>query len=381
MNEELTPDERAAMRSRIVGGARDIKPAGAHRNAWIAGSIAAGAVATSTLSAPQIANMPSPTVTATTVPTPTPTSTPTSIPTQTTPVVAFGGDCSAVLGDPEVSDILGVPMTGVPVITGDARVLGGISCEWRALDSADFTSMSVTVVPWADIPDSVRQDVGVVPECPVGFTCSYSERHGDAWVSAEATDASEAIAAVKAVGSRAADAPLSARTLPATAWSIPDCDGVVIEAVRSALTRDVSKTTGTDYFPHGPVWDVMTSNGAAGWCDFFGPEDDGQAFFSLDVTFWPGASLDPAGAIARGEQQVSLTGATSAWMLPASDLGGGRVDAEAPGGSGDPHRRQAGRRGDACRGGGPAGANGAVTRVDPVAYRTAGSPRTCPRAV
>ena len=68
MNDELTPSERAALRARIVGGAHDITPVGAHRNAWIAGSVAAalvvaiagGVAVTSTLSAPEIATTPSP---------------------------------------------------------------------------------------------------------------------------------------------------------------------------------------------------------------------------------------------------------------------------------------------------------------------------------
>lgn len=67
MNDQLTPEERAVMRARLVGGARDIKPVGAHRGAVIAGSIAAalviaiagGVAATTTLSAPEIATTPS----------------------------------------------------------------------------------------------------------------------------------------------------------------------------------------------------------------------------------------------------------------------------------------------------------------------------------
>ncbi|MDR6099706.1 hypothetical protein [Microbacterium sp. SORGH_AS_0454] len=137
MNDELTPSERAALRARIVGGAHDIKHVGAHRNAWIAGSVAAvmvvaiagGVAVTSTLSAPEIATTPSPTVTTTTtpIPIPTPTSapTPTMSPTTVLQALAFGGECSVVLDDETVSEFFGVPMKPGTNLLGGARVLGG----------------------------------------------------------------------------------------------------------------------------------------------------------------------------------------------------------------------------------------------------------------
>ncbi|WP_156459244.1 hypothetical protein [Microbacterium sp. Leaf151] len=110
MNDELTPSERSALRAQILGGARGIKPVGAHRNAVIAGSIAAvlvvaiagGVAATSTLSAPEIAATPTPTETATSppaptsAPSPTPTATPTSVSRVTQPAPRFAFACDDV---------------------------------------------------------------------------------------------------------------------------------------------------------------------------------------------------------------------------------------------------------------------------------------------
>ncbi|WP_278101220.1 hypothetical protein AB0870_05065 [Microbacterium proteolyticum] len=178
MNDELTPDERAAMRARIVGGARDIAPVGAHRNAWIAGSVAAvlvaaiagGVVAASTLSAPQIANTPSPSATATVAPvdpTPTPTPTPTLQRTVTSPTSRFSFDCGDVA--PRVAEIFGgtVPEVAstIPRRRGNLwqpgpmeysfAQAGALYCEFGDLLG---TSATIALVPEAEgaIEDQAR---------------------------------------------------------------------------------------------------------------------------------------------------------------------------------------------------------------------------------
>ncbi|WP_022879677.1 hypothetical protein [Microbacterium sp. B19] len=165
MNDELTPSERAAMRSRILGGARDIKPVGAHRNAWIAGSVAAvlvaaiagGVVATSTLSAPQIANTPSPTATTEpVVPTPTPTPTPSAMPTPpphvvTQPASRFSFGCDDVartvrgfFGGEVPETALALPRPrGNFMIPGPAQYAfaqaGDVYCEFGEIGGTNLT--------------------------------------------------------------------------------------------------------------------------------------------------------------------------------------------------------------------------------------------------
>lgn len=180
MNDELTPSERAALRSRILGGARDIKPAGAHRNAWIAGSVAAvlvvaitgGVVATSTLSAPQIATTPSPTATtAPVVPTPTPSATPTPTPqrTVTAPVSRFSFGCADIA--PRVAEFFGgtVPEVAstIPRRRGNAwqpgpmeysfAQAGAVYCEY-----GEQLSTSVTVALMPDAQGAVEDRARVI---------------------------------------------------------------------------------------------------------------------------------------------------------------------------------------------------------------------------
>lgn len=232
MNDELTPDERAAMRARILGGARGITPTGAHRGTWIAGSVAAalivaiagGVAATSTLSAPEIATSPSPNATAPTprfTATPTPTLSPTApSQTPTAPALAFGGDCSTVLDDSTVSAIAGVEMrlSREPIVW-DARWLGGISCQWRAQDPTEWQVVNLTVLPWSVVPDEVRSRVGAAPVCDGGGPCDYSERFGDAWVVVGSDDGARGTcgrgggrARSRVAGDRAA--PLARRVAP-----------------------------------------------------------------------------------------------------------------------------------------------------------------------
>ncbi|WZH37019.1 MAG: hypothetical protein PIR02_20085 [Microbacterium enclense] len=189
MNDELTPDERAAMRARIVGGARDISPAGAHRNAWIAGSVAAvlvvaiagGVVATSTLSAPPIANTPTPTVTLPPIPEPTPTPTPTvgEQRTVTQPVSRFAFGCDDVAPrvaeffDGEVPDVAST----IPRSRGNAWTQGPLQYSFAQAGAlyCEFGDIGGTWVTVAMIPDAQgaiedRESV-VGPDCGASLPC------------------------------------------------------------------------------------------------------------------------------------------------------------------------------------------------------------------
>ncbi|MCM3500558.1 hypothetical protein M3667_01530 [Microbacterium sp. P26] len=343
MNDQLTPDERAALRARIVGGARDIKPAGAHRGAWIAGSVAAllvvalagGVAATATLSAPPVANTPSPSPTATVSPVPTPTASPTPTPTSTprAPIVAFGGDCAAVLTDEEATEFSGIPMRAMSFLpVWDERWLGGLDCEWRAADADTYWALSVTVLPWASVPDEVRAQSGVVPACEGGAICDYSQRFGDAWVAVAASEASPLVEVADTVGARASQSPGVPTSLVASAWQLTDCEAQLRNAVAAGLGRDDLRPIGTDNVPHGQVWDVLVANGFAAWCSFTaGPYEEVDAP-NLRVSLAAGAQADAREVSAFGGVPVSVTGADAAWWIPAADGLGARVFAAAPGG-------------------------------------------------
>lgn len=345
MNDELTPAERAALRARIVGGARGIKPAGAHRGAWIAGSVAAalvvaiagGVAATSTLSAPPVATTPAPSATVSAEPTPTlaPPTTPTSSPpsTPTAPAVAFGGDCSAVLDDAEASALVGADVRlspGLPV--WDSDVLGGISCQWRAEAPEDWRALNITVLPWSVVPEQVRARVDAVPVCEGGGPCDYSQRFGDTWVVADAGDSAVAVRAVEEVGSKPAASAVGERPLRADAWRLADCREEIGGAVGKTLGRDDLGPLGTDNVPQGQVWNVLEARGVAAWCSFAPTSYDETAPPFLRVSIGAGEVSDAREVERFGGTPVTVTGAQAAWWLARSDGNGGSVRADASGG-------------------------------------------------
>lgn len=323
MNDELTPDERAAMRARIASGARDIAPVGAHRNVWIAGSIAAvlvvaiagGVVATSTLSAPQIATTPSPTVTESVAPSPTPTSTPVPAPTTLTPSVAFDGDCAAVLTEEAVSSIVGVPMALSNGLSAQsAEVLGGVSCQWGATGDG-YQAVGVAVFPWAVVPETVQAQVGVVPDCGDGFSCDYAQRVDDAVVLVWASRAEELTALAAAVSERAALSLGTAPSLPAGAWGVPECSDIRDAVDRSRGGMDIVDHRG-DYYPRGFSWQVMSERGAAAYCavdNLSAPEGTATV---VDFMFGPGASPDLDEISRRGGTRTPVEGSDAAWYFP-----------------------------------------------------------------
>ena len=326
MNDELTPDERAAMRARILGGARDITPAGAHRKAWIAGivavalvvAIAGGVVATSTLSSPVIATTPSPSPTVSSEPTPSPSPTPTPSATNGAlpPTVAFDGECAAVLSDDAVSSIVGTPMIlSNGVSAQDAGVLGGVTCQWIAAGDG-YQAVGISVFRWEVVPDAVRSQIGVIPDCAVdGYSCEYAQRFGDAAVLVWASRTDDLTALADAVGDRAALSPGSAGSLPPDAWTVPECS-----VVRDALDRERGRSDIVDhrgdYYPRGYGWEVMSGNGAAAYCAVDNLSAPEGAATVVDVVFGPGALPDLEEIDRRGGVPAAVAGADAAWYLP-----------------------------------------------------------------
>ncbi|WP_136587876.1 hypothetical protein [Microbacterium hydrothermale] len=327
MNDELTPEERAALRARIMGGARDIMPVGGHRAAWIAGSIAAvlvvgiagGVAVTSTLGAPQVATSPSPTAAViepepTTTPTPTPTPTPSATSTAPTPD-AFGGDCANVLSDEEASAIVGVEMVlANGLAPDDPGVLGGISCQWRA-SGEGYEAVGVSVFPSDVVPETLRGSLGVPSNCSLdALGCRSDARFGDAVVSAWGSTDAQVAALLAEVGPRAEERPGVGSAVPPGAWAVPDCETVLRLAQDARGEGDLTPHRG-DYFPFGLAWDVMSANGAAGYCAL----DNGSSVDSaavIDILFGPGSEPDAAAIEKMSGVAVSVEGADAAWHFP-----------------------------------------------------------------
>lgn len=116
----------------------------------------------------------------------TPTPSPSITPTPTPIAQAFGGDCTEMLSDSEVSGLFGPIVALDPVqqarqrIAEEASVIreGGIACDW----AFDQVRVSVVVLPVAVVPSELHSSD---PEfaCVSGFTdCSWRTVTGPWWI-------------------------------------------------------------------------------------------------------------------------------------------------------------------------------------------------------
>jgi hypothetical protein len=370
MNDELTPDERAAMRARIVGGARGIRPVGAHRNAWIAGSVAValvaavagGVVATSTLSAPQIATTPTPSPTATTESTPTPTQTPTPTPSPTpaaaAPAVAFGGQCSRMLDDFEarnfVSDAApwtwGDGIEATPPSSPDIHaLLGGLSCWW----GGEQESFGVTVLPRSVVPTSIIETWQSTLRCDLGIVCLAEQTVGDLWVGvqwyepgwpqeqtfSESSEIDRVRASAQAVLAMVLPRAQVASGAPQPDLALsplPECasfDDVVAQWAGAELEAGYP----TDWVPSGPIWDITVAAGANRYCGWhLNPAESMQSPLAVEFYIQPLLGAPRAEDLrSTGMAYRDIPGTSSAWLKesvenPGSvrmivDVGGTRV--------------------------------------------------------
>ncbi|MDQ1122784.1 hypothetical protein [Microbacterium trichothecenolyticum] len=343
MNAELTPEEHAALRARIVGGARGIKPAGAHRGAVIAGAIAAvlviavagGVAATSTLSAPQIATTPSPTATVTAVETPTPTSTPVSTATPpAVPVVAFGGDCDQMMTDAEASDFLrggGAARYASSQLeadtSGSLALLGGISCTW-ANEGDGFT-----VVVGA--PDAIAPELAASissTRCVRNGGCSLGQTTGDLWIAVQdhtspadvsvgftadeiATAAVRLERVISFIGRKAHAAPVATidSVLP-TRWTLTDCETLQgrIETITGGPVTSYTPRD-DDLQPTELVDRVLTSSAGMTACSYRQGAQDSRGH--IIVTLMPGASAPSSSVLDLPDvDETDVAGADKAWI-------------------------------------------------------------------
>lgn len=357
MNDELTPDERAALRARIVGGARDIKPAGAHRGAWVAGSIAAvlvvgiagGVAVTSTLSAPPVATSPSPSPTASILepaPTPTPSASSVSPPARPEPAVVLGGRCDALLDTDEASgfvqDAVASPFANsirsTPPMQNDMLgLLGGLSCAW----STDQDGFSVTVLPSAALPAGTVDAWRADERCGPGELCLAEKTIGDLWVGVNWWDPAynrdpspQVTAAVERVRAAAEDVLSTVEPRLAGAVGVPRVEvaGAPLPAC-AALDALVSDWAGADVetgYPSdniasGPVWDIAVAAGVARFCGWSSyPTDDYGRALALGFYTQPLLGEPTAADLEeRSLRPIEVPGTSAAWIEDGTSNGAG----------------------------------------------------------
>ncbi|MFS0733457.1 hypothetical protein ABC304_15850 [Microbacterium sp. 1P10UB] len=355
-DDQLTPAEHAAVRQRLLAGARRIEPVGRHRNAWIAGSVAVvlilalagGAVGLGGLlgtAQPQPATTatatasPSPTPTAT----PTPSSSPTPSPTPTeppppVPVVAFDGDCSRVLTDEEASQAAGVPVSLLgdigplslyPESAASARLLGGMSCSWRSDDTGIGGFVSVTVLDARAVPADITDAYSTTDCSSLSGVCETVRVVGDAWIGAtvprtvsnlgspteeELQSIDDDLAfVIDAVSSRLPETSAVAVPRQAAWWQLSPC-----EAQRAAVDRAAGGSMEAqfpgDFVPEGLSWDAMVAAGVIQWCPWYLYTDSGGGPL-FEIYAQPGVSSPDVDYLERnGLTPVEIQGADSAWI-------------------------------------------------------------------
>jgi hypothetical protein len=357
MNDELTPSERAALRARIVGGAHGIKPVGAHRNAAIAGSIAAvlvvaiagGVAATSTLSAPPVATTPAPSATVSAEPTPTPSTTPSQSPTLdrviTEPTSRFSFGCADVA--PRVAALFGgtVPEVAstIPRLTGNTWLAGpmqysfaqagALYCEFGDFEA---TWATVAMVPDADgaIEDRrsvLGQDCGVVYPCEL-VDGTYIAIDGAADGLRGTTDAD--IAMLESAYTDLRDDLLSAPPSPLQ-WAPPSGTTALTGACAALLPAErVGEILGiadavVEPAPRGgwslESW-MLTSRWDAPFCLYYGTDGDPSMDPDFGHLVWlPGGEWAFDTAVSGDEVAVTGGRSTDAARLSAGALGTGQV--------------------------------------------------------
>ncbi|WP_285135847.1 hypothetical protein [Microbacterium sp. lyk4-40-TSB-66] len=348
MNDELTPSERSALRAQILGGARGIKPVGAHRNAVIAGSIAAvlvvaiagGVAATSTLSAPPIATTPSPSATVSVAPAPTaaPTASPTVLPDTVRPVIAFGGDCARMLSLDEVSSLTGggsssfLPDQRLAMsFQGSLASIGGISCSWMTPTSA----VSVVVAAEGAIDREFAASLGQI-DCS-GFACVKGRAVGDLWIGVqmpvlpsdvpggltegEETDASVRIdAIISTVSNKPHTAPVPVGTgSDPSSWALPDCDALrraLEDVTGERLTGDLRE--GSAPLDGGLAQQVVASSAGVTTCAFGAADQESRSAITIRLT--PGVADPPQSVLdVPFTFTTEVGGADRAWTQTAYD--------------------------------------------------------------
>lgn len=337
VNDELTPREHDDLRNTVLAGARRIKPVGAHRTQLIAASVAlvlvAGIAGGAWATASFLGRSPVPAVTSPT-PTPTATPTPTTEPTESREaVVPFDGDCSRLLSDESVREIVGSDVASrVPSalsVYGDttayARVLGALHCGWIAEDWQ--SGLEITVYPSASVPDSV-QSAYVEAECLLSGLCEVGRIVGDFWVGVgiqlsgqqQWTDEGRAEAqatALEVIGGL--ESALQTTTgRPAVpnpeGWSLDGCERLA-PAVESHVAGVLTPSVPFDSVPQGSLFEIAAAAQVVLYCPWSGGDDG----VYVEVFAQTGIGSPSPEQIDSRAVVTDIPGADEAWYFLSDD--------------------------------------------------------------
>lgn len=236
------------------------------------------------------------------------------------PEMAFAGDCSQVLTDEDLNAIAPATwtLTDLNGPTPASALAGALSCRW---DGAGGGVVSVDILPVSLVSDEAlaTPDIVTCPDNEGPDLCMAELAVGDSWLIAGAGTEDALSAVVGRVGARLIGQHPVAAPLPAGSWALPDCSAIV-DAAREGGMPDAEPGVQNDSNPYGPLWDVLTADGRAGWCGAHQPQVDGIA-----VTFYPGGAdrgREPTG------EDFEVDGADRGWItVDDAGLATGIVDA------------------------------------------------------
>ncbi|KQX06549.1 MULTISPECIES: hypothetical protein [unclassified Leifsonia] len=260
-------------------------------------------------------------------PRPTPAVVTPAVAVPTAPAAAFGGDCSVVATEAEISDATGGPSVLLLPSPADAgyadwaiRGLGGIRCTWSNERS---DGVWVTVVPVATAGQDIIDDVSLGQPYCYG-ACSFSTTVGDWWyagvVSTPDDSGIDPMVAiddlVAAFGARAAANDAVAPTRIDGTWDdVPECE-ILGERVDTTalLGSDLEPTPGNVPGEAGPGF--YGSLRAADYSACFWEGDGTMA----EIGLLPGAwwAVDEQAAL-PGAVAVDVPGAVRAVLVPGAD--------------------------------------------------------------
>ena len=256
------------------------------------------------------------------------------------PALVFGGDCSVVLTDAEVSAATGGPVAAradgpVDAVTIAVEHLGGIRCAWD--DDSGLPRVWLTIIPHAAVADAAATsgaDEGSAPLCygdEVQGRCSFGRSVGEYWMAgvlytaagsdADAVDGIDALA--EAFGGRS-DRPAPAPVERPGAW-LADEDCAFTDPATVLGQPDLEATDGHNPAEAGPgVYAALRTSGYRS-CGWWGVSSS----FGLGLTTVPGAgwavreAAAMSGAITTpvdgAVESVAVATSEESWALLATD--------------------------------------------------------------
>lgn len=268
---------------------------------------------------------PAPSPTATSTPSSQPSAEPTPEPTLTSaePVQAFGGDCTQVFSDGELSDTFSTPMTdlGVNWSIGQEEALGGLKCTWWSEGFYLGAVVHLVALPASAAPDSVTDTTSCRSEY-----CEATVLTSQGWYSIVVdgymtTGDPRVVEELLAKAGERGDA-LPAATIPPTASGVwerptPGC---------ADLGASLASPSGSPVTVEDSFSDDESALGAlqatlGNWCYFTvtAPDEQGttlEAFFAVALVPGGAIAFDAGVKSGRGEPVQLANGEAAEVIMP-----------------------------------------------------------------